>query len=47
MKQFIVLCAMIALGIFLFGLVAGGEDSLYGAVQDVWEREITVRSAFP
>jgi len=46
-KQFIVLCAMIALGVFLFGLVTGGEDSLYGTVKTVWETEIAARSVFP
>jgi hypothetical protein len=38
---------MIALGVFLFGLIAGGEDSLYGAVKTVWEAEIASRSVFP
>ena len=47
MKQFIVLCAMVALGVFLFHLVAGGDDSLYGAVKTVWEGEIAARSVFP
>lgn len=28
MKQFIVLMGMIALGVFLYGLIAGGEGSL-------------------
>lgn len=47
MKQFIVLCAMIALGVFLFRLIAVGNDSLYGAVKTVWEGEIAARSVFP
>ena len=47
MKQFVVLCAMIALGVFLFNLVAGGGDSLYGVVKTVWEGEIASRSDFP
>ncbi len=38
---------MIALGVFLFGLIAGGEDSLYGTVKTVWEGEIASRSVFP
>ena len=38
---------MIALGVFLFGLIAGGEDSLYGVVKTLWEGEIAARSVFP
>ena len=47
MKQFIVLCACIALGVFLFNLVAGEGGSLYGVVKTVWEGEIAARSVFP
>jgi hypothetical protein len=32
MKQFIVLMAMIALGIFIYNLIAGGDGSLTEAV---------------
>ena len=40
MKQFIVLMAMIALGLFLYACVAGPEDSILAALKGAWRHEI-------
>ena len=40
MKQFIVLMAMIALGIFIYACVAGPGDSILSALKGVWRHEI-------
>ncbi len=41
MKQIIVLVAMIAIGIFIFQMVAGdGENSMKSTVKTVWQHEI-------
>ena len=45
MKQLIVLVSMIMLGVILFGLIAGPEDSsTYSVVKGVWESEIDART---
>jgi hypothetical protein len=44
MKQYIVLMAMIALGIFIYGCITGSDDSLLASVSDVQRYEIAVRS---
>ena len=36
MKQFIVLMAMIALGVFLYTCIAGGGDSVLTALKALW-----------
>ena len=48
MKQFIVLCGTVALGVFLFRLIAGPEDgSVLGVLEQVWRNEIALRSYTP
>ncbi len=36
MKDMIVLLASIILGLYIFGLVAGGEGSVKGALKESW-----------
>ncbi|HPO04273.1 MAG TPA: hypothetical protein PLV37_01995 [Bacillota bacterium] len=48
MKQIIVMVAMIALGIAIFKLVAGGDDgSIIGMMKGIWEQEIEMRTGSP
>lgn len=47
MKQMIVMVAMLSLGCFMFQIVAGGEDSVYSAVRDVWTREVEICRSYP
>jgi hypothetical protein len=48
MKQFIILFAMIMLGIVIYGLIAGpGEDSMLSSVKDIWSQEIDLRTKAP
>lgn len=48
MKQFIVLMAMIFLGVMIYRLVAGPEDgSVLNTVRDVWQQEIEFRTEHP
>ncbi len=45
MKQLIILAASVLLGVYLFGLVAGGqESSVYSSVKRLWSREISVHT---
>lgn len=45
MKELVVLIATIMLGLFLFNLIAGEqESSIYSAVKGVWNSEIRVRT---
>ncbi len=45
MKELIILIASIMLGLCLFTLIAGEqESSVYSAVKDVWTTEIRVRT---
>lgn len=47
MKQFIILVAMIGLGVFIYGIIAGpGEDSLESCLAKSWQESIQVRSDF-
>ena len=39
MKQLIVTAALIMLGLAIFGMIAGSEDSLYSTVRGVWEKQ--------
>lgn len=42
MKQLIVMSAMIMLGVFIYGLIAGdGEESLTNAIGKLWKSEIS------
>lgn len=48
MKQFIVLIAMIALGIVIYQLVAGpGDYSILSGMGRCWEEMVSLRSEFP
>jgi hypothetical protein len=47
-KQFIVLCGTIILGVAIYNLIAGPEDgSVISMVSEVWERGIRVRTDTP
>ena len=39
MKQLIVTAALIMLGLAIFGMIAGSDDSLYSTVRSVWEKQ--------
>ena len=44
MKQFIIMSAMIMLGIFIYNLIAGsGEDSIINALERFFRQEIITR----
>jgi len=46
MKQFIVLAAMIILGLAMYNMISGtDEDSILSSVKKQWAREIELRSA--
>ncbi|MDR1245561.1 MAG: hypothetical protein LBK57_00855 [Clostridiales Family XIII bacterium] len=48
MKQFIVLIAMIGLGLMIYGMIAGtGEHSLLSSVKTIWADEIELRTREP
>lgn len=48
MKQMIVLAATVALGVYLFRLIAGEQDdSLLGILQHAWQSELAVRTTGP
>jgi hypothetical protein len=48
MKQFIVLIAMLALGLAIYGMIAGpGEHSMLSAVKGMWVEEIDLRTREP
>lgn len=48
MKQIIVMTAMIVLGIAIFSLIAGEDDSsIINVVKGVWEQEIQMRTNAP
>ena len=36
MKQFIVLMAMIALGLYLYAIIAGPDDSIMASLRGLW-----------
>jgi hypothetical protein len=47
MKQFIVLIAMIALGVFIYGIIAGpGDHTIESCLERSWENSINIRSDF-
>ncbi len=48
MKQFIVLCSMIVLGIVIYNMIMGpGEDSVINIVSVFWENGIAIRTSTP
>jgi len=48
MKQFIVLCSTIILGMAIYNMIAGpGGDSVMNTVGEVWQQEIRIRTSTP
>ncbi len=48
MKQFIVLCSTIILGIVIYNMIMGPSDSsVINVVSDIWEQGIQVRTNTP
>lgn len=48
MKQFIVLCSTIILGITIYNMIMGpGSDSVMNTVSEVWLQGIQVRTNTP
>lgn len=48
MKQYIILCSTILLGIAIYQLIMGpGEDSVMHTVKDLWTGAIEVRTKSP
>lgn len=48
MKQFIVLCSTVILGITIFNMIAGpGDNSIVSTVSEVWQQGIQVRTESP
>lgn len=47
MKQLIILISMIALGVFIYGIIVGpGENTIETGLENCWEESIRVRSSF-
>lgn len=47
MKQLIVLVAMIALGVFIYGIIVGpGENTIESGLERSWEESIKLRSNY-
>ncbi|MDR3242907.1 MAG: hypothetical protein LBT34_03140 [Clostridiales Family XIII bacterium] len=44
MKQFLVLCSMILLGVFIYSLIAGPGDSILSLAKGVWASEVEMRT---
>lgn len=48
MKQFIVLCSMVILGVIIFNLIMGDSpDSVLNIVKDVWSQQVTMHEKTP
>lgn len=48
MKQFIVLCSTVILGIAIYNMIMGSnDDSVISAVSEVWKQGVQVRTATP
>ena len=48
MKQFIVLCSTIMLGMAIYNMIMGpGSDSVVNTVSEVWQQGIEVRTNTP
>ncbi|WP_156900433.1 hypothetical protein [Anaerovorax odorimutans] len=48
MKQFIVLCSTILLGIAIFKLIMGeSDDSIINTVKEVWQSELVIKTRLP
>jgi len=48
MKQFIVLCSTIILGVAIYNMIAGpGDHSVVNVVGEVWQQGIQIRTNSP
>ncbi len=48
MKQFIVLCSTIILGIAIYNMIMGlGDDSVVNTVSEVWQQGVLTRTNTP
>jgi len=48
MKQLIVLCSTIVLGVFIYGLIMGnGDSSVINTMSSVWESNVEARKLIP
>ena len=48
MKQYIVLMSLIALGVYIFEIIAGdGSDSIYSLLGELWQQGMEIRSYNP
>jgi len=48
MKQFIVLCSTIVLGIAIYNMIMGSDEgSIISTVADIWEQGIRIRTDSP
>ncbi len=48
MKQFIVLCSTIMLGITIYNMIMGSDsDSIISTVSEVWQQGILIRTSTP
>lgn len=47
MKQYIVLLSMIALGIFIYDIIAGGNGSILAALTGLRAKELEIRTYRP
>ena len=48
MKQIIILCSMILLGIFIYNLVSGEQDSsILSNIKTIWQSELNAQKVYP
>ncbi|MGP1569932.1 MAG: hypothetical protein ACTTH0_03335 [Eubacteriales bacterium] len=47
MKQYIVLLSMIALGVFIYDVIVGGDGSILAVLSGLWAKELAVRTYRP
>ncbi|MEI8215747.1 MAG: hypothetical protein WCF96_01495 [Eubacteriales bacterium] len=48
MKQIIVLCSMILLGLFINNLISGEqEDSILSNIKTIWQSEVDMQKVYP
>ncbi len=48
MKQFIVLCSTIILGVAIYNMITGpGDESVISTVSEVWQQGIQIRTDSP
>ncbi|MEG1930142.1 MAG: hypothetical protein RR131_03285 [Anaerovorax sp.] len=48
MKQFMVLCSMILLGVVIFNLIMGdSQDSVLSTVKEVWHQQVILHEKTP